>query len=193
MSAKANLGWPSFGFFVLVTTHGLLLAVLAWGWQRPALDVAFELLAKRDLGDITEFTPAQVHVLERVLERHAGFGRALLGRASVRTLEPTSDGWVSRGSSHLIVKTEAGHATRIVVEARGEPGDFPIVVTVHAKGRERQVSLLPNQPQTIEWTWAELGQPSIMPVQAVAARSSNTTAPSWAIRIASGTPLRETP
>ena len=193
MSARVNLGWPSFGFFVVATTHGLLLAVLAWGWQRPALDVAFELLAKRDLGDIAEFTPAQVEVLERVLERHSGFGRALLGRASVRILEPTGDGWVSRRSSHLIVKTDAGHATRIVVEARGEPGDFPIVVRVHTKGHERQVSLLPNQPQTIEWTSAELGQPSIMPVQVVAASSSNASVPSWAIRVTDGAPLRESP
>ncbi len=192
MSFKSSLGWPSLGFFLIAGIHTLLGGMLLWGWQQPLLDEAFEILARRDLDDSAEFSPSEVQVLQRSLDRHAGFSRTLLGKSGVRFLERTESGWLSRSSAHLTVRPESDRPTELLVEGRGAPGDFPLVVKFHGKGFARQLELLPGKPQKVEWSKSDLDRPTILNVEVVAAKSHASTKPSWSVQVESSSPARET-
>jgi hypothetical protein len=193
LSVRSALGWPSAGFCVLLGMHCLLGGMLLWGWQRPALDEAFEILTRRDLQATAEFSPREVQLLQSCLDRHVGFGRALLGKGAVRFLEPAESGWLSCHEAHLTVRPEAGQPTQLTLEGRGTPDDFPIVVKLHGKGAARQVELLPNQRQKVEWSAADLSQPTIFNVEIKPAKTHATAAPSWAVRVESVAAARENP
>jgi hypothetical protein len=195
MSAKSNMGWPSLGFFLLVASHSLLVGLLLWGWQKPPLDEVFAILERRELDRTLEYSPADLRLLQGTWDAHPGFGRALLGKSQVKFLEPTESGWVARRSAHLAVRTEADRPTQFSLEGRGAPGDYPITVKIRGNGLERQVELLPNQSQKIEYSIQDLPKPSILDVEIRAGQSHAATAPTWAVRVTSspaGT-ARETP
>jgi hypothetical protein len=193
VSARLALGWPSAGFYVLLGTHLGLVGMLLWGWQRPALDEAFEILTRRELDASAEFSPREVQLLQSCLDRHTGFGRALLGKGASRFLEPAESGWLSRREAHLTVRPEAGQPTQLTIEGRGEPRDFPIAVKLRGKGVERQVELSPNQRQKVEWSVADLSQPTIFNVEITPAKTHTSVAPSWAVRVESSAAARENP
>jgi hypothetical protein len=193
VSARSNLGRPSFGFFLIAGVHCLLVGMLIWGWQQPPLDKAFEILARRDLGESVDFLPSEIQVLQRSLDRHAGFSRALLGKSVARFVEPTASGWLSRPVAHLTVRPEPDHPTELLVEGRGAPGDFPLVVKFHGKGLARQVELLPNEPQKVEWSSSDLDRPTILTVEIAAAKSHASATPSWSVQVESSSPVREAP
>lgn len=193
MSAKMALGWPSAGFYVLLGTHCILVGMLCWAWQRPALDEVFEILARREMNPAVEFSAREVAVLQRSWDRHPGLGRPLLGKSTARFLEPTESGWLSRSSAHLALSPEADRSTVISLEARGAPTDFPLVVKIRGSGADRQVELMQKQPKQIEWPAADLKLPRILDVEVTAAQPHNATAPTWAVRVSSSPTARETP
>jgi hypothetical protein len=195
MRTKSNMGWPSFGFFLLMASHSLLAGLIWWGWQRPTLDDAFEILARRDLELTKEYSTADLATLRRVWADHPGFGRALLGRSSVRFLEPTEIGWLSRRTAHLAMGSETARPIEFFLEGRGAPNDYPIVVTIHGKQSERRIEIQPGQVQKVECASNDCGPPSILEVEMTAGRSDGASPPTWAVRVVPSNPnaARETP
>jgi hypothetical protein len=188
MSIKSSLGWPSFGFFLLVASHSLVAGLTWWGWQSPSLDDAFEILARRDLGQTAPFSASDIATLRRVWAARPGFGRALLGRSSVRFLEPTEIGWLSRRQAHLVVAAEADRTTEFLLEGRGEPSDYPIVVRIHGMQTERRIEILPNRLEKVECGLNDCRQPSILNVEMTAGRTKAAGAPTWAVRVVPSNP-----
>jgi len=194
VSARFALGWPSAGFYVLLGTHGLLGAILLWGWQRPPLDEVFDLLSRRELDAVVEYSPREVAVLQSSWDKHAGLGRALLGKSTVKFLEPTDSGWLSRRVAHLAVSPEADHSTALSFEGRGAPSDFPLVVTVRGAGADRRLELTqPKQPKVVEWLPSDLKLASILDVEVTAVQGNGAAAPGWAVRVTNSAAARETP
>lgn len=186
-AAKDNL--PSAGFAAIATSYTLLAALLIWGWQTPRLDKAFRLLNTRELDANVEFSTDDIQVLQKVWDTHAGFSRALLGKAAARFVEPTESGWISRPKAHLAVRPETEQLTLLTLEARGKPDDFPLKVRLFGRGLERQVELTANQTQKVEWSPTDLKQPSILEVEVTAPNSPANDAPrSWAIRVTTNSP-----
>ncbi|HMA92171.1 MAG TPA: hypothetical protein VKP30_05765 [Polyangiaceae bacterium] len=193
-SPWAKRNWPSAGFFAIVVSYTTLVALIAWGWQKPQLEKAFGILNRSDLEDNVEYSPKEIRVLEQVWGRHPGFSRALLGKGSAKFIERTQPGgWLNRPSAHLAIKPEAGQPTRLTLEAQGKPSDFPIRIRLSGKGQERQVELASEDPMPLEWSTSDLKEPSILNVEVTANsnRPANTT--SWAVRVTANTtgPARE--
>lgn len=188
---EGHLNWPSAGFFAIAIAYTTLVVLIAWGWQTPQLEKAFDILNKGDLDDNAEYSPKEIRILEQAWSRHPGFSRALLGKGSAKFVEPTQPGgWLSRASAHLAVKSEAEQPTRFALEARGDAGDFPIRVKLFGKGLERQVELLsPNEPKPLEWSPNDLKEPGILNIEVNPNRSA--TAPTWAVRVTATAALPE--
>lgn len=187
MSRKsAHLGWPSVGFYMLLSVHSLLFGLLWWGWQKPPLDDAFEILARRELDDPGEFTQKDVRLLQQVWDSHPAFGRALAGKSGVKFVEPTESGWLSRGKVHLAIRPETEGPTSIRFEARGEASDFPMTIGLKGATWQRQVQLSAGQPQTIEFGPSDLPRPSIFDVEIIAGTGRHTATPTWALHVSSG-------
>lgn len=193
-SPWAKRNWPSAGFFAIVVSYATLVAMIAWGWQKPPLEKAFDILNKADLEDNAEYSPKEIRVLEQVWARHPGFARALLGKGSAKFIERTRPGgWLNRTSAHLAVKPEAGQPTRLSVEAQGKPSDFPIRIRLSGKGQERQVELASEEPMSLEWSTSDLKEPGILNVEVTPSPNRSAAAASWAVRVTANStgPARE--
>jgi hypothetical protein len=195
MSSKAKINWPSFGFFLIVASCALLLGLLCWGWHKPELDEAFDILSRRELESAPEFSERDIRLLQRVWDRHPGFSRAMVGKSSARLLEPAESGWFERRRGHLSVRPEADHPAQFSLEARGAPSDFPVTVKLTGKGFERKLELSANQPQPLELSTRDLKHPTILDLELTEANSHASSTPTLGLRvIASGAaPARDNP
>jgi len=196
MSSVSQINWPSIGFATIVSTHTLLVALLWWGWQTPVLDKAQSILTQRELNAGFQLSVEDRQVLQDVWNRHPGFSRALLGKASARFVEPTELGWLARNAAHMAVRPDSDQPVKLSLEGRGIASDFPIIIKIHGSGFDRQVTLAaPNQPQQLDVSIADLKHASILELEMTSAHPRATGAQTWAIRLTSSSPntARETP
>jgi len=195
MSTQAKRNWPSLGFFAILVSYSLLVTLLAWGSQEPALDKVFEILTQRELDSPLRVSKSDARLLQKAWSAHPGLGRAILGKNVAKFIEPTESGWLSRTEAHLATRCEANQSAQFAIEARGAPGDFPIHVKISGNGFERQLDLATNQPQTIAWSANDFPQPAVLDVEVTPKHSRSAAAPTWAIRIVpnSARPDRDAP
>jgi hypothetical protein len=175
--------WPTLGFFLMVASYGLLIAVLAWGFSQPELDRAWHILEGMKRDNYGGLTRAEAETLSTLLVRHPGFAQALVGRAPVGWVEPTEDGWTALRSAHLVIQANPVDQLRVAAECRAPKAAYPVTVAFRADGLKQELRYEQDGRQTFDLPAGQPAQALWVEVTIDSARPGATGAAPAELRI----------
>jgi hypothetical protein len=86
---------PSWGFVFLVSSHLLLISMLAWGYTKPELELVWLVLQRMQRDNFNGLSVPDARTIETSLKHYPELSRVFTGHAPIGFVEPTQDGWVS--------------------------------------------------------------------------------------------------
>ncbi len=141
---------PSVGFVFLVSSHLLLISMLAWGYTKPELDKVWLITQRMQRDSFNGLSALDMQTIRTALLHYPDLPRAFIGRAPFGFVEPTDDGWVKLSHPHLITDGTMRGTVPMTVECRAPQSAFPLVVSFDYEGRHQSLRFLENGQQSLE-------------------------------------------
>ena len=142
----------SFGFLLLATSYGLLVAFLAWGYAQPDLESGWYILQKMQRDNFTGLAPSDVQTLNRLLHKYPQFARALIGHSPVGFVEPTDDGWMSLPEAHAVVQASPSVPLKVLVDCRAPKSAYPVRVAIELSGSTVVLDFAEDSQKVVDWS-----------------------------------------
>lgn len=182
---RARRALPSGGFLVLIGSWVFFVAFLAWGFTRPTLDRAWDLMGRMQQSDFDGLSEVDVALLRSVMERHHEFVETLAGKDEIGLIEPTEGGWSALPVTHLILHGEPTSRRRFWVECRAHERAYPISVSIDGPGLAKRLKFEASGRKSFDLKPKDLPLPIIARVSVTAALPSETGARPFEISFAS--------
>ena len=141
---------PSVGFVFLVSSHLLLISMLAWGYTEPELDKVWLILQRMQRDNFNGLSALDAQTIRTSLHDYPGLPRVFIGRAPFGFVEPTLDGWANLSQSHLITDGTIHGMVPLAIECRAPHSVFPVTVSFDYEGHHQSLRFLDNGLQRFE-------------------------------------------
>jgi hypothetical protein len=151
---------PSLGFVFLVSSHLLLISMLAWGYTEPELDKVWLTLQRMQRDNFDGLSALDAQTIRTSLHDYPGLTRVFIGRAPLGFVEPTQDGWVKLHQAHLITDGTIHGMVPLAIECRAPHSVFPVTVSFDYEGHHEICRFLDSGLQRLELQLDSTPQPA---------------------------------
>ena len=158
---------PSLGFWILVASHVVMIAFLAWGFSEPPLDRVQRVLDQIRANPNQPASDHQVQAVLATLRRHPGFARALVGHAQAGFLEPDKNGWLRLAQAHLVTQPQNSSGLRVWIEVDGPAARFPVELSLSGGSVQKTLRYQARGRLSFDLTGADAARPLMLRVQSV--------------------------
>jgi hypothetical protein len=141
---------PSWGFVFLVSSHLLLISMLAWGYTEPELDKVWLTIQRMQRDNFNGLSALDAQTIRTSLHDYPGLPRVFIGQEHFGFVEPTQEGWVKLPESHLISDGTIHGTAALAIECRAPDSAFPVTVSFDYEGHHQSLRFLENGLQRLE-------------------------------------------
>jgi hypothetical protein len=133
---------PSVGFVFVLLSNLLLVAFLAWGFQKPPLDRVWELHHELKIGALGKLDADDHSLLSSAMTRHRNLAEGLLSDGEhIGVISANWSGWLESPDATIIRSARAGPSCVILLDARVLHPALPLDIEVSGRQWQRRVTM----------------------------------------------------
>jgi len=165
---------PSAGFVLMVCTHALLLATLAWGASTPELERVWVLTQNLQRQQSVALTPKDVNLLRGALTRYPTLPRVFIGRGQLGFVEPSRNGWNTLPRSHIITSAQLTGVVHIQLECQAPATAFPVTIMLERASRRHELRFTESGRREVVLEFTVPHKPELIAVTVSSASSDSS-------------------